>query len=935
MKKQTDNKFVKSSFDRPHIPSTINELNEYSIVKLFTLTKEGDIHKIKEFISNNNINYLSARDNNGRNVIHSVIENMLIADEKQKCDIIDFFILNSVSVNVQDNNNITPLHLACKYQLYSVIELLLKNNANPNLVDNQHMSCLHYACQGNIVKCDEEPKVDVLSKDEYSDLVENIVHLLYHSPSGGTTSIRGLIDTAINAIEGAINVPVLKRSYTAISKKDMASVQEFIQTNNDAIYNSISLRLQNIITRIIGFVLTIYQNPTIINIDVARNKNKKTNELVEETITIKQKYLDKIGYTNLVKHIDTITTNLLQNIFKKHLYLQFNKKVIKDNLESDVQDDATTLLNSNYDYIILQDPKIKFNFNELYKDMLLLINNNVSYTIPLTINKLTNNHTIINTNYKSLTIPENQCYLINSNIIKLLITHGANPNIQDINHQTPIYYAISIVHPALVIQLKNNGAFTTNIKNTFGYNPQAYTMSLFKSHLDIMNTNNTIIDFITNFTSPHYEEITTKINKQELTSCKNMFKMALLIYIQKSYFDLLKYNNGYTYEKVNKLYNLLNKYNNTNISLEIPLTISLNSKLNTNSKIMNIEQINIINEQNKYRELQDELNQKEQNIRLELNSMRLPAERIMSSRQNKLDEELVRINEEKRNLSDKIFEIDVKINNLNTSQIKINTNIDLKVNNTTNKYLLMYNNADTPTELYNNIFTHIIAKLTKRPDYALYNETWDNYVTSDASMNKIINTQIICFIILRKMLVTSANKTDLNNLCNLFSPMLNINSTKETTISHVLQYTIFTSMYYAIVKFVTKYIMESIDKKAIITINNVRKPDNIIFINTAKIIIDRLMERITMEKYVVAEAITEYMRDKTSVTIKKKIINLFVVNDYFPIPSNSEMITQLDELLTFYFSLLDATYKQMNVMFDNYDRYVMNTKQYLDILNVV
>ena len=187
MKKQTDNKFIRQTFDRPHIPSTINELNEYSIIKLFTLTKEGDIHKIKEFISNNNINYLSARDNNGRNVIHSVIENMLITDEKQKCDIIDFFILNGVSVNVQDNNNITPLHLACKYQLYSVIELLLKNNANPNLVDNQHMSCLHYACQGNIVKCDEVPKADMLSKDEYSDLVENIVHLLYNSsvpPSG-------------------------------------------------------------------------------------------------------------------------------------------------------------------------------------------------------------------------------------------------------------------------------------------------------------------------------------------------------------------------------------------------------------------------------------------------------------------------------------------------------------------------------------------------------------------------------------------------------------------------------------------------------------------------------------------------------------------------------------------------------------------------------
>src|SRR5206468_2361382 len=64
-------------------------------------------------------------------------------------------------VSLADNNNVTPLHLACKYQLKNIAELLLKAGAMANVSDNQGMSPLHYIILSQEVDCKSEKSTKI------------------------------------------------------------------------------------------------------------------------------------------------------------------------------------------------------------------------------------------------------------------------------------------------------------------------------------------------------------------------------------------------------------------------------------------------------------------------------------------------------------------------------------------------------------------------------------------------------------------------------------------------------------------------------------------------------------------------------------------------------------------------------------------------------
>lgn len=174
-----------SSIVKGSIP--IKEIRPENVEQLFVLILESDVNKIKNEISQKNIS-LSVRNTNGQSLIHAVLENISgDMKEDEKYELIKFLIDHGAPTNVFDSNNITPLHLAAKYQYPKIVELLINNGADPDAIDSSNMTPLHYATQGSIEVCKKKKKVgslipkkeikDVTSK-EMKDLTVNLIEIL-------------------------------------------------------------------------------------------------------------------------------------------------------------------------------------------------------------------------------------------------------------------------------------------------------------------------------------------------------------------------------------------------------------------------------------------------------------------------------------------------------------------------------------------------------------------------------------------------------------------------------------------------------------------------------------------------------------------------------------------------------------------------------------
>ena len=180
------------------------KVDQNLIEKLFTISQDGNYNEIKNFISNHNITF-NVTNKNGETVIHSIIKNIHPSfEENQKYDVVKYFIDHGVSISNYDSNNVTPLHLAAKYQLVSIVKLLLENGADPTATDNQSMTPLHYAAQGYIVECKKDRRVGSLipkksiekrPTDDFQDITINIIDIMYTKQFRKyTTHIRRSVD---------------------------------------------------------------------------------------------------------------------------------------------------------------------------------------------------------------------------------------------------------------------------------------------------------------------------------------------------------------------------------------------------------------------------------------------------------------------------------------------------------------------------------------------------------------------------------------------------------------------------------------------------------------------------------------------------------------------------------------------------------------------
>ncbi|CAF0705929.1 unnamed protein product [Brachionus calyciflorus] len=132
-------------------PIDVNKTNQNRETAVHIAAQNGQLEILKllnQFKTN-----LHARDINEENAIHFCSRCNNVENSKP---IISYLVKNGVSLNSQNKNGETPLHIASRYGCIELVRILCEYGANLDIQDDQLETALHVACWNGfpeIVKC--------------------------------------------------------------------------------------------------------------------------------------------------------------------------------------------------------------------------------------------------------------------------------------------------------------------------------------------------------------------------------------------------------------------------------------------------------------------------------------------------------------------------------------------------------------------------------------------------------------------------------------------------------------------------------------------------------------------------------------------------------------------------------------------------------------
>ncbi len=108
--------------------------DEGGLTPLHIAALEGSVEAVKALIHTD----VNIRDNKNRTPLH-------LALEYEHCDAALLLLQHGADINAVDNDGRTPLHLAAQAGCVEAVKLLLQGGANTNVRDNKNNTVLHYA----------------------------------------------------------------------------------------------------------------------------------------------------------------------------------------------------------------------------------------------------------------------------------------------------------------------------------------------------------------------------------------------------------------------------------------------------------------------------------------------------------------------------------------------------------------------------------------------------------------------------------------------------------------------------------------------------------------------------------------------------------------------------------------------------------------------
>lgn len=206
-----------------------------SILLKFT---EGNILDIKKIMGEFGITINELVDENGKSVLHLILENDNLSKE-HKLELIRFLKTQGPLIMNYDSNNITPLHIATRLQLTEIVNELLKAKHDPNAQDKSLKTPLHYAINGIPIK-KPLPEKELISEKKkvkiHSNLIEKLTKEIF---TKFVTQRNPFIDNIINTINSIDDIYYSEINEiindTNINKKinDIQLAQDIKQSDKD------------------------------------------------------------------------------------------------------------------------------------------------------------------------------------------------------------------------------------------------------------------------------------------------------------------------------------------------------------------------------------------------------------------------------------------------------------------------------------------------------------------------------------------------------------------------------------------------------------------------------------------------------------------------------------------------------------------------------
>jgi hypothetical protein len=158
-------------YDKEYRPTI--KVDNKQITDLFNLVGNMNINEVKQFMIMEQIPY-SIVDNNNNTLIHRVLlDNDLSKSEIQRLHMIKFLFNENVNPDGPNNNNLTPLHIACSKQYYHIIKYLIEIGVNVNYQDNFGNTPLHRLFSGGI-KIEEKTTIsNLIAKPKKKDSINS------------------------------------------------------------------------------------------------------------------------------------------------------------------------------------------------------------------------------------------------------------------------------------------------------------------------------------------------------------------------------------------------------------------------------------------------------------------------------------------------------------------------------------------------------------------------------------------------------------------------------------------------------------------------------------------------------------------------------------------------------------------------------------------
>jgi ankyrin repeat protein len=361
---------------------------------------------------------INSKDKKGNTALHKAVIN---GSE----EIVSLLLKNGADVNVKDIDGMTPLFLASMLGNENIIKLLLENNADPNARDKEKRTAIFYA---------------ILRSTKLKNAKEVVKILLRHGADVNVANENGrtLLHLAVSHVDLNLIKPLVENG-ADINAKD--------------------------------------KNGRTILYDAITSVKKENEDKIKEII----KYLLEKG----ASPNETIRLKLPLNILLKERiigmlsYDAYKARGVKDedNIVFVRSPLSTAIEMKNLELVKLlvehgADVNPKFpNPNPLSEAVAVGSKEIVSYLIEkgADVNKIDDMGfaPVHNAVFKE----------VNSEILTLLLEHGANPDIKDPNGETPLFYAVRNRDPEKVKILLDHGA-RLNVTNNKGETPYIIGMQV-------------------------------------------------------------------------------------------------------------------------------------------------------------------------------------------------------------------------------------------------------------------------------------------------------------------------------------------------------------------------------------------------------------------------------------------------------------------------